>query len=426
MPRHGYKPYTDRAFSLSPLAGALLLAAGGLLMLGIRRAELASLLWGGTFLALLVFALLGTLLQRMLLSKRAAGFEANLEPSWVRVGDPTSLRVVGRLEAFRVPGVRILYLGRLSWRGLRDLRLSVPLSSRIVDSHGEALRPPRGLYRPGEGRLLITDALGFFRFSLSTTAPSLLTVAPRPRETRQATLVSHREGEEPQRSDRRIRTEELVEVRRYVPGDDVRRINWKQYARWEELFLRIGEEVPPAAQEVTLILRAAGSIGEILPVDYSLRALDRALGLLGDLAASFSSDGLSVRYALREDVPPEALGDLDAPEFLRALADAGWSTGRIPFGSLRGSRCIVLALPDPGLGSYLFELSRAAASVTLLLVEPPGGTDRGYTHRWLLRPPGEQRRDIRRPEAQARERYTTLLESAIVGLDGKVRAFHRV
>lgn len=395
-------------------------------MLGVRRSELASLLWGGTFLVLLLFAFLGTLLQRILVSKRAAGLEASLEPSWVRVGEPTSLKVVGSLEAFRVPGVRILYYGRLNWRGLRDLRVSAPLGSRDVDAHGEALRPPRGLYRGEEGRLLVTDALGFFRFSLGAGTPSALTVAPGPRETRQATLVSHREGEEPQRSDRRIRTEELLEVRRYVPGDDVRRINWKQFARWEELFLRIGEEVPPAAQEVTLLLRAPGSLGDIMAVDFALRALDRALGLLGDLAVSFSSDGLSVRYALREDVPPEALAEANAPEFLRALADAGWSTGRIPPGSLRGSRCIVVALPDPGLGSYLLELSRSASSVTLLLVEAPGSIDRGYSHRWLLRPPGGAPRSGRRPEAQARERYTILLESAIVGLDGKVKEFHRV
>jgi uncharacterized protein (DUF58 family) len=400
--------------------------AGGLLLLGVRRSELASLLWGGTFLVLLVFAFLGALLQRLLLSKRAAGFEATVEPSWIRVGDAASLRVLGRLEAVRLPGIRVLYLGRLSWRDLRDVNLSVPLSSRAVDSQGEALRPPRGLYRPKAGRLLVTDALGFFRFSLRTTAPSPLTVAPPPGETRHATLISHRDGEEPQRSDRRIRTEELLEVRRYVPGDDVRRINWKQYARWEELFLRIGEEVPPAAQEVTLILRAAGSIGDILPSEYALRALDRALALLAALAASFASDGLSVRYALREDLPPEALPDPNAPEFLRALADAGWSTGRIPSGSIRGSRCIVLALPDPGLGSYLLELSRFASSVTLLLVEPPGGTRRRHNHRWLLRPPGGALHTNRRPEAEARERYTTLLESAIVGLDGKVKEFHRV
>ncbi len=426
MSRHGYKQYTDRAFTLSPLAGALLLTAGGLLLLGILRSELASLLWGGTFVALVLFTFVATLLQRLLLRKRPVGFEATVEPSWVRIGETASLTVVGRLEGLRVPGVRVLYVGRLGWRDLRVLDLSAALGARGLDPQGEAEAPARGLYRPVGGRLVVSDALGFFRFSRPADPPSALTVAPAPRETRATTLVSRRDGEEPQRSERRVRTEELLEVRRYVPGDDVRRINWKQYARWEELFLRIGEEVPPAAKEVTLILRAAASLPGILPLEYALRALDRAVGLLGDLAVSFAADGLSVRYALEEEAAPQILRDSDEVLFLRALAGAGWSTGRVPPGSLRGSRCIVLALPDPGLGSYLFELGRTAASVSLLVAEPPAVVQERHAYPWLLRTPERQSGVGLRREHQARERYISLLESAIVGLDGKVSEFYRV
>jgi len=424
--RHGYKQYTDRAFSLSPFAAVLFLAAGGLLYLGILRSELASLLWGGTFVVLVLLALAAALLQRLLLPNRSLGFEIAVEPSWVRTGEAASLTLTGRLGALRVPGVRVLYVGRLGWRSLRTLDLSVPVSSGTADSRGEAEVPSRGLYRPVGARLVVSDALGLFRFSRPVEPPGALTVAPAPRQTRGTALVSHRDGEEPERSDRRLRTEELLEVRRYVPGDDVRRINWKQYARWEELFLRIGEEVPPTAKEVTLILRAVTSLQDMLPGDYALRALDRAVGLLGDLAVSFAADGLSVRHALREDAAPDTLDSSDDVGFLRALADAGWSTGRVLPGSLRGSRCIVLALPDPGLGSYLFELGRTAASVSLLVVEPPEALRKEHAHPWFFRPQERQSARGLRAELQARERYIRLLESAIVGLDGKVREFHRV
>lgn len=431
MRTHGLRPYTDRVFAVSPLASVLALVAAGLLALGIARSELASLLWGGTFLCLLLFALLAGLLQRSLISRRrlstggAGGqgaLEAAPEPRWAALGDAVSLLVSGRLEAARIPGVRVLYAARWSWKELRSVELSCPLAPRASEARGSAGYADRGLYRPVGARILVTDALGFFRFSLEAPKPASLTVAAQPKASPPARLVSYTEGEEPLRSDRRIRTEELLEVRRYVPGDDVRRINWKQYARWEELFLRIGEEVPPASQEVTLILRATPSLAEVLPTTFALGALDRAVSILGNLAASFSSEGRSVRILLGDE-PPRAVKDVGEPEFLRFLADAGWSSGRLGPATLRASRCVIVALPDPGLASYLREMSRATA-LSLLLVEPPAVPGDRRTLSWLLRPEDPELQG--RPGKAARSRYITLLESAIVGLDGKVKEFHRV
>lgn len=444
MPRHGSKPYIDSSFQISPLAAALSVVAGGLLALGIFRAELASLLWGGTFLVLALFAFLATLLQRGLLvgrtgSGRGSGelgaIEAVPDPRWTTVGGPVSLTLSGRLDIPRIPGVRLLYASRLRWRDVRTLYLSAPVtssgggpsagaaSSDGARHSGGIEHPARGAYRPAGARLVITDALGFFRFSLRAPEPLGLTVVPEVRGSQLTSMVSHREGDEPERSDRRIRTEELLEVRRYVPGDDVRRINWKQYARWEELFLRIGEEVPPVSQEVTLLLRATPSLKQLLPEEFALGALDRAVGLLGDLAAGFALQGLSVRYALEED-KPRLLEAPDSIDFLRDLADASWSSGRAGRTLLRGSRCIVVALPDPGLGSYLAEIGRWAGSLAVVLSEAPASSGERQRLKWLLRS-----RDIKaggRWEGQARKRYMTLVESAIVGSDGKVSEFHRV
>ena len=432
MPRHGSRPYTDRTFSVSPLAAALALAAGGLLALGILRAELASLLWGGTFAVLGLFALLATLLQRGLLVGRLGSgtsvgelgaIEATPEPRWITAGGEVSLSLSGRLDVPRIPGVRLLYASRLQWKETRTLYLSAPVSAPKNGPPGSVERPGRGIYRPGGARLIITDALGFFRFSVKAPESLGLTVVPVVRGSQLTSRVSHREGDEPERSDRRIRTEELLEVRRYVPGDDVRRINWKQYARWEELFLRIGEEVPPVSQEVTLLLRATPSLEQLLPKDYALRALDRAVGLLADLAAGFALQGLSVRYALAED-RPRLLEAQDSAEFLRDLADASWSSGRAGQVTLRGSRSVIVALPDPGLGSYLAEIGRLASSLTLVLVEAPKSVGKRSGLRWLLRSRDSEANS--RWESQGYKRYVTLVESAIVGIDGKVSELHRV
>jgi hypothetical protein len=46
------------------------------------------------------------------------------------------------------------------------------------------------------------------------------------------------------------REDELWDSRKYAPGDDARKINWKQYGHLGDLFTRIGDHLPPPRNQV--------------------------------------------------------------------------------------------------------------------------------------------------------------------------------
>lgn len=51
---------------------------------------------------------------------------------------------------------------------------------------------------------------------------------------------------------------EFSDFREYVPGDDVRRVDWNAYARFERLFLKLFMEEQEA--EITLLVDASRSM----------------------------------------------------------------------------------------------------------------------------------------------------------------------
>ena len=101
----------------------------------------------------------------------------------------------------------------------------------------------RGDYRGRDG-FLITDWFGFFRFSLVSSRPLVVRVMAREEEgvpgfppSLQADGVS---------SFLALPSEvDPVENRPYVPGDDPRKINWKQYAHFDGFFVRTAHEPLP-------------------------------------------------------------------------------------------------------------------------------------------------------------------------------------
>lgn len=76
-------------------------------------------------------------------------------------------------------------------------------------------------------------------------------------------LVSRRLAEARRRGRRRTRRAgsgvEAIDQRAYVPGDDARRIDWKAYARFERLFVRVVAEESPL--RLALVLDTSASMG---------------------------------------------------------------------------------------------------------------------------------------------------------------------
>jgi len=114
----------------------------------------------------------------------------------------------------------------------------------------------RGLYSGFSGTIIVEDLFGFTRFVLYRGEELSLLVFPEIEKNgfNREKIISG--GEVATADVERVRSDELLEVRKYYPGDDARRINWKMFAASGELFLRIGEEIPPPTGEVTIVLNS--------------------------------------------------------------------------------------------------------------------------------------------------------------------------
>src|SRR5689334_8515454 len=72
-------------------------------------------------------------------------------------------------------------------------------------------------------------------------------------------VASMEHGEGMRRSRRSGDGSEFLDFRPYVPGDDVRRVDWSLYGRLRQLFIRVTES--PRQLSVTLLIDTSKSMG---------------------------------------------------------------------------------------------------------------------------------------------------------------------
>jgi hypothetical protein len=194
-----------------------------------------------------------------------------------------ALRKKGKARGWELPLFDLFYRTELVWfhrfdgHSWRRWEKLIPLAGEsllTVDVDREGLM--RGDYSGRDG-FLLTDWFGFFCFSLVSSRSLHVTVTgdqlsytPRFNPSPQAEGVSSFVALPSE--------EELVENRPYYPGDDPRKINWKQYARFQDLFIRTAHDPLPNNKWVLLLLS-----GEGLKLLESDRAAAYYLGLCRSL-----------------------------------------------------------------------------------------------------------------------------------------------
>ena len=215
------------------------------------------MIWGSSFFLLFIFLLLLAFIQYVILKKT---LRKNLPdfpmPVSVNSGEKISLSLEVYIPLL-LPGFRCLWKTELIWeRGKRILTASTPLQrgGSLYDIY--FLKTLRGLYKGDSGMILLEDLFGFTRFIVFRGEPVTLSVFPEFETDGIKRKKSISGGEEATADPSRVRSYELLEVRKYYPGDDARRINWKMFAASGQLFLRIGEEIPPPSGEVTVVLNS--------------------------------------------------------------------------------------------------------------------------------------------------------------------------
>jgi uncharacterized protein (DUF58 family) len=152
----------------------------------------------------------------------------------------------------------------------------------------------RGAYFGKKESVNIFDALGFFQFSQTVSQNDDIKLLVTPPIIDEIIPVPYRSGGSEHREDFRfIKTDDLIDQRQYVPGDDPRRINWKLYGHVRELFVREGESEPPPKSKLLILIDT--SVDETLyTFDAGRSAIDALCSYALAVALESSRCGLEV------------------------------------------------------------------------------------------------------------------------------------
>jgi hypothetical protein len=250
---------------------------------------------------------------------------------------------------FRLPGILIRYALDLSTRDGRRLNLYFdPDYSK--DDMSSFTAPGRGAYYGDRDRALVFDILGLFRAAITApqgAGPRLLVI---PQAAEQTPPLSARSGGVERRTDPHfLRTDDLIEHRPYVPGDDPRRINWKLYGHAGSLFVREGEPEPPPRSKLVILIDAQTDRGLYTP-EAGRRGVDLLCETALALALDYADQGMDVSIGfsgggLQGGGPSELAAILAHPASI--------------YGAEVPEECSVLPLAEEARGVLILALPRA-------------------------------------------------------------------
>jgi hypothetical protein len=113
----------------------------------------------------------------------------------------------------------------------------------------------RGAYFSSYDEFAVFDIFGFFRFAFLLSAGADARLLASPQAAEEPVSVHARAGESSRQPEFSFqRTDNLIDHRPYVPGDDPRRINWKLYGHGGGLFVREGEREPPPNSNIVIMV----------------------------------------------------------------------------------------------------------------------------------------------------------------------------
>jgi uncharacterized protein (DUF58 family) len=224
---------------------------------GAVRQEIALALTGAVFLAVWVYCLVMTLFLALLHRRRARGAFIRVSPREVTAGEMAEA-VYGADTGgiFQLPGILVRYRLLLAAKDGRRIQYDFnPADSPPKTGAHLFTAEKRGAYFSRFDEYAVFDIWGFFRFAyrLPVENTARLLVSPHPAD--EPPPVNAHAGEsllKPEFSFQR--TDNLIDHRPYVPGDDPRRINWKLYGHGSGLFVREGEFEPPPQSNIVILV----------------------------------------------------------------------------------------------------------------------------------------------------------------------------
>ena len=411
------KRSSGRLFSATPWGGSFFLLSVLILLTGALRMELAAILWGSAFCLLALYSLLANrIVQAILLrffEKTPDPVDFTLTAAGIFPGSSAAAQMNAELPRYRVPGIKIRFEIFLHWPGRAPLHLSSELRGGRNHRLFEFVPPYRGCYRSREVRIVIRDLLGFTCFPLTLGLEEQLRVYPAVKPEAARRSPSQEGGKEEKQGRRRRRSEELLEVRKYFPGDDIRKVHWKVFAHTSELFLRIGEETPPPESRFLVILDPGPTA--VVPTRIEADYLDALVQGCAATVLEVLARGSQVFFALCDSPRPRQLTAENRLQLLAQLAGVWWNDNYV-LELPRRRLYQVLLFSSPGSANLprVFEdLQKRGGEVKLFFPELPVGGEppsRGWFRTLLLRRPAPHRAVSAAPDSGELQCYQNAMD----------------
>ena len=100
---------------------------------------------------------------------------------------------------------------------------------------------------------IFRDIFGLTKYVLKLNFESVLTIYPYFSKAEKIPFFLDKGGEEIIQSVVKVNSTDFFENRKYYPGDDTRRINWKIFAHSGELHIREVEKIPPKIGQISFL-----------------------------------------------------------------------------------------------------------------------------------------------------------------------------
>jgi len=225
------------------------------------RQEAGLALTGAIFFLPWFYSLVMTLILALIHNRRASRACIRIIPREIAAGEQAEAFYsegdtgVSAGKILQLPGIlvrcRLLLATKDGRRILHDFNPSASESKSLRLFKAEK----RGAYFSAYDEFAVFDIFGFFRFAflLSAGANARLLASPGPAQ--EPVPVHAKAGESNQQPEFSFqRTDNLIDHRPYIPGDDPRRINWKLYGHGGGLFVREGEREPPPHSNIVIMV----------------------------------------------------------------------------------------------------------------------------------------------------------------------------
>ncbi len=293
--RLGRLPLTGRGLAVG------ILSAAALRGLGYGALDLVALTLGLAGLGVVAASALGGLVAHVWLRGRLA----RLEPPPLALRGEAGIRLE---TGFRFPRPRPLPLLEIRWDWATPAGVSCRAVERGPQLCEQVRLPARTQLDRVSRRFEVGDVFGFWRFRHIRDEPAALTMLPSPGALRRIDVVHSLAGGEDLPDPAGSLEGDRLEIRRYAPGDPVRMVLWKAYARTRELYVRTPERsvaevhrtlaylvVAPGDEPAAAALRVAletGVLGDdwVLGVDGTDETADDLTTALALVARSGRDD----------------------------------------------------------------------------------------------------------------------------------------